>query len=112
MFFIEILLPKDYPNSHPMVYFIIPIYHINVNSSKYGKNGEPLGNVSFSTINIWKPENTIKKLLIDLYAIFYWPNPKSAYSIERAREYQQNNALYKKKVKYFTKKYATPGIPL
>ena len=106
MFLLEILFPQDYPNSHPMVYFLTPIYHLNVNSHK-ADNLAHLGIVTYSTVNWWKPEYTIRKVLTDLYAIFYWPNPDSPYSLEKAEEYKFNKALFENKAKFFTKKYAS-----
>ena len=49
----------------------------------------------------------MRKVLTDLYAIFYWANPDDCppYCREKAIEYKQNRALFEKKAKYFTKKY-------
>ena len=87
-----------------------PIYHPNVNSKEiYGEDIDHLGYVSFSTINKWIPLYTIRKVLKDLYAIFYWPNPDSPFNMKIANEIKQNRALFEKKVKYFTKKYGEIG---
>ena len=37
-------------------------------------------------------------------------NPESAYGIERAKEYtEEDGSIYFEKAKYFTKKYANPN---
>ena len=47
IFNLRIKFPYDYPKSHPSIFFITPIYHVNVSS----KNGA----VTFSTLNCWNP---------------------------------------------------------
>ena len=78
LFRIKILFPKEYPEKSPDIIFLTPIYHLNVNPRK-GKDefDERLGHVSASFINWWKPEITAREILIQLYSIFYWPNPDS-----------------------------------
>ena len=41
----------------------------------------------------------MRKVLTDLYAIFYWANPDDCppYCREKAIEYKQNRALFEKK---------------
>jgi ubiquitin-protein ligase len=108
IFLLKMKFPYDYPNNPPLVISLTPIYHINVNPKKtIDQDNEPLGKVCFSTLNWWKPlKYNAKRILIDLYSLFYWPNPYSGYGIDRMEECKNNRALYEKKVKYFTNKYA------
>ena len=109
LFFLRIHFPPDYPNKAPEVYFITPIYHLNVNPCAPKKEGdESLGHVCISTLNWWKPEYTIKEVLLNIYSLFYMANVDSPYGINRAQEYKDNKEVYEEKVKYFTKKYAKP----
>ena len=73
IFHIRLSFPKDYPNKSPNICFLTPIYHLNVNPriSNYERAG-PLGFVSVSFINWWKPSTTVKEILIKLYSIFDW----------------------------------------
>ena len=103
-FYIEVIFPKNYPNRPPEIHFITPIYHPNVNIQRSDK--EALGNVHFSTIKFWNPSTTMRKVITDLYAIFYLVNPVSPLSSKLAKEYQENRGLYEEKIIYFTKKYA------
>ena len=108
LFFLKIHFPPDYPNIAPEVYFITPIYHLNVNpTAPKEEGGESLGHVCISTLNWWKPNYKIKEALLNIYSLFYMHNPDSPYGIERAKEYKYNLELYEKKAKYFTQKYAS-----
>ena len=100
LFLLEIIFPIDYPNTSPEIHFLTPIYHLNVNPFK--EYSKPLGYVGFNTIHIWNPLTTIRKVLKDLFAIFYLANPDNPYSLEMANEYKYNRALYEEKAKYFT----------
>ena len=103
--------PEKYPLEPPEVYFITPIYHLNINPNapKY-PNDIPLGHVSISTLDWWKPEYSMKEVFINIFYLFYIANPESPYGIDRAEEFRDNRATYEEKVKYFTKKYAHPFI--
>ena len=106
LFYLEINIPSDYPNNAPKIFFITPIYHPNVNNIK--SEYEILGNISIDVLDNWNPSNTIKKVLLKVYSLFYWPNPESPYSKDIADEFKYNRTLYEKKVAFFTKKYANP----
>ena len=53
-----------------------------------------------------KPEYKMREVLHNIYLLFYCCNSTSGYGIERTKEYIENNEVYWKKAKYFTKKYA------
>ena len=107
IFHIKLSFPKDYPKSQPEIIFLTPIYHLNVNPLKLeGNEIEPLGHVSVSFINWWKPNTTVKEILIQLYSIFYLQTNDSPYGLDRSIEFLENRPLYDMKTKYFTKKYA------
>ena len=67
-----------------------------------------MGHVSISTLNWWKEDTRMKKVLIDIFALFYISNPDSPYGLDRADELRNNRSIYEEKIKYFTKKYANP----
>ena len=86
--FFKLLLkfPNYYPEEKPEIIFLTPIFHLNVNPRKHEDEwSEPLGHVSVSFINWWKPETTPREILTRLYSIFYSPNPESPYSLDRAK---------------------------
>ena len=112
VFRVRIQFPDNYPEGRPEVYFKTPIYHLNINPRKFDREGaEKLGHVCINTINQWVPERKMREVMIDIFSLFYVPNPLSPYGRDRADEYDYNKALYEEKIKYFVKKYADPNLP-
>ena len=112
IFRVRIQFPDNYPKGKPEVYFKTPIYHLNINPRKFDRQGaEKLGHVCINTINQWVPERKMREVMIDIFSLFYVPNPESPYVLQRADEYRFNRALYEEKIKYFVKKYANPNLP-
>ncbi len=111
LFHLKIIFPDDYPNSRPEIIFMNPIYHLNV---KYFVNGtQPLGHICVNTLNKWKSEYRINKVLPEIFALFSQNNPDSPYDTtnnDRRNEFIHNRALFEKKAKYFTKKYAKVSL--
>ena len=110
LFLLKIKFPDNYPESPPLVCFITPIYHINVNHIY--RNDCPLGYLCYSTLFLWKPEYKMRQVLAEIFICFYLQNPRSPTGLERANEMIKNPELYEKKIKYFTKKYANPLKPI
>ena len=109
LFKINIKFPEDYPLKPPEVYYVTPIYHLNINPRAPRSSEDlPLGYVSLSTLSWWKPEYTVREILINTFALFYKANPESPFGLDRAEEFLENRAVYDEKVKHFTKKYASP----
>ena len=72
LFILNIHFPDNYPNEPPEVYFITPIYHLNVNPIAPRNEGdESLGHVWISTLNWWKPEYKMREVLLNIYQLFY-----------------------------------------
>ena len=109
VFFMNVKFPEEYPIKPPEVYYVTPIYHLNVNPRAPRSSEDiPLGNISISTLSWWKPEYTIRETLINIFGLIYKANPDSPYGLDRAEEFRENREKYEEKVKYFTKKYANP----
>ena len=100
IFFIKLLFPKDYPDSPPTIYFLTPIYHMNVHPS----NGHV--DVNFVKYDWQKTSKKVREILIKLYSIFYLENPDSPYSRYQRDEFLKDRDLYYFKKETFTKKYA------
>ena len=102
---VMINFPNNYPNTPPIIYFITPIYHLNINP--YANQMDPLGYVPIDKLNIWKPEYTMKEVFTYLYGLFYYADPTFGYGNDRVNEYRNNKNLYFEKVKLFVNKYAS-----
>ena len=111
IFILNVHFNDNYPNEPPEVCFITPIYHLNVNPKAQKNEGDEfdkLGHVSISTLNWWNPKYKMKEILCNIYSLFYFCNPDSAYGIDRAKEFKEDEQTYWEKAKFFTKKYANP----
>ena len=111
LFFVEVIIPKLYPEEAPKIIFKTPIYHPNVNTLESTNNLE-LGQVAFKAINNWKSSDNIRELIFKLYYLFYYPDLDLAYYLDIAKEYKENRNLFENKVKFFTKKYATSDLAI
>ena len=109
LFYLKIIFPPDYPIKKPEIIFVTPIYHLNV---KYFVSGtQPLGHICISTLNNWKPEYKMNKVLPEIFYLFANNNPGDPYddrACSRRNEFLSNRALFEEKARYFTKKYADP----
>ena len=108
IFLLRIKFPDNYPKKPPDVYFITPMYHVNINPLKL--TNVRLGHVCINTLNHWKPETSMREVLKEIFALFYVPNPNSPYGLDRADELRFNKPLHEAKIKYFTQKYASPQL--
>ena len=108
IFLLRIKFPDNYPKKPPDVYFITPMYHVNINPLKL--TNVRLGHVCINTLNHWKPETSMREVLKEIFALFYVPNPNSPYGLDRADELRFNKPLHEAKIKYFTQKYANPSL--
>ena len=111
LFILRAHFPPDYPIRKPEVFFITPIYHVNVKPTAPKTEGEEsLGHVCISTLNWWNPQYKMKEVLLNIYSLFYMHNPDSAYGMDRAKEYNETEEhdIYFSKAQFFTKKYANP----
>ena len=106
IFLLDIKFPEDYPESPPVILFVTPIYHLNINSSS--QTGISVGKVYCNSINNWKNYFTIRKIFPEIFVLLYRNNPDCGYDSEKNKEFRLNRSLFEQKVKYFTKKYATP----
>ena len=98
IFFIKLKFPHDYPHSRPEIYFLTPIYHMNVLRSN--------GKVGVNFIYEWNPNRSVREILTKLYSIFYLVNPHSPYQKEMADEYMKDKNLYEFNAKKYTDQYA------
>lgn len=102
IFYLRIKFPDWYPMYGPSIYFITPIYHMNVSSTN--------GCVTNLTLFNWNSNTSMEEVLAQLFLLFYKPNPNGVWNIYMLEEYKKNRELYDNKIKYFTKKYASDTL--
>ena len=98
IFLIKLKFPNDYPKSRPEIFFLTPIYHMNVRKDN--------GFVGVNFIYEWKEKTSVREILTKLYSIFYLVNPHSPYDGDLARLYKLDKNLYELNAKKFTNQYA------
>ena len=107
IFYLKANFKDNYPYERPNIYFITPIYHVDVNPNKIKFfDSEPLGFPALNNLFWWKPEFKMRDILSDLHKLFYNHSCEHPYGLERNDECRNNKGLYYKKIEYFTKKYA------
>jgi ubiquitin-conjugating enzyme E2 D/E len=97
LFELNIIFPKDYPNSAPQVECLTPIYHMNIS----GKN------ICVSSIKTdWSKAKNISNVLVSIFYILCVPEPKDPYVPALAQLYKDNQKLYEKNARDFCEKHA------
>ena len=99
VFILNINFPTDYPLRAPKCKFETKIYHPNI-----GPNGEICLNILGQN---WKPIETIRNVLQNIYYLFETPEPEGALSAEIGAQYKNDLAAFKKTAAEWTKLYAT-----
>ena len=105
-FSLSVFFPPAYPTVPPIICFLTPIYHLNVNPIANNPERIPLGYVNIVPLKFWNINCTMKELLIHIYSLFYYSDPECAYGFERLIEFKNLRAVYEEKAKHFAKKFA------
>ena len=70
---IIISFSNNYPNAPTLIYFITPIYHLNINPFANERGiTDPLGFVPIQRLRIWKPGYSMAEVITYLYGLFYY----------------------------------------
>lgn len=101
LFYFTIDFPADFPQTKPEVKLLNKIYHLNVAGD---------GHVCISTLNDWKPNTPMMKVISDIFGLFETQNPDSSYYGEASNFYRNNKEEFNKRAKEMTKQYANAQI--
>jgi ubiquitin-protein ligase len=95
-YLLSITYPYEYPFAPPIIKFLSPILHPNVNES-----GEICLNI-LKKDDGWSPALPISKVLLSLQNLLMEPNPDSALNIDAVLEKRKNPEEFKSKVKHMS----------
>merc|ERR1711871_944526 len=99
MFTIKLVLGADFPQAAPRGYFLTKIFHPNI---------APNGDICVNTLKRdWKPDTTLKKILMVIRCLLIEPGPDSALNEEAAVLMQEDFEAYSKRARLMTKVHAT-----
>ena len=108
-FYLKAIFPKEYPKERPEICFITPIYHPLV--CNRGGFGLKLGGMCISLLNFWNMKTKIVEVIANIYGLFYYFEPCCPIAgLDISNLLIENFSLFKKRIKYFIKKYAS--IPI
>ena len=102
IFFLNVLIPNNYPFSPPRARFITPIYHCNVSAD---------GDLNLDVAGTWSPALGIRTLLLSIMAILTSPDPNDACCAAIGREelgkvYRNDRAAYHMTAREWTQEHA------
>ncbi|XP_009799478.1 uncharacterized protein [Nicotiana sylvestris] len=105
LFNLKIQIPKRYPFQPPIVTFVTPIYHPNID------NG---GRICLDILNLppkgaWQPSLNISTVLTSIGLLLSEPNPDDGLMHDASMEYKYNRQAFDQKARSMTQKYARAG---
>ena len=105
LFSLTINFPNDYPKAPPEIFFVTPIYHLNVNPipPRYVYD-PPLGYVNIKQLGFWYPGAPIKEIILHIYSLFYYVDINCPYNDTILDEYLNNRKIYEEKVDKLSRK--------
>ncbi|KAH7824632.1 putative ubiquitin-conjugating enzyme E2 T [Monocercomonoides exilis] len=101
-FQINMKFPETYPFSPPVVRFLTPIYHPNIDAS----GNICLDILSTSPKGTWTPCQNISTILLSLRSLMATPNAEDPLMPEIAMQMKENFELYKKAASDHTQKFS------
>merc|ERR1712216_889245 len=98
VFRVKLVLGPDFPQAAPRGYFLTKIFHPNI---------APNGDICVNTLKRdWKPDTTLKKILMVIRCLLIEPGPDSALNEEAAVLMQEDFEAYSKRARLMTKVHA------
>ncbi|XP_053618337.1 ubiquitin-conjugating enzyme E2 T-like [Plodia interpunctella] len=101
-FKVTVTIPEKYPFEPPLVKFVTPVYHPNIDKG---------GRICMDMLKMppkgaWLPTITLETLLVSLQTLMANPNPDDPLMMDIANEYKHDKDQYVLNAKKYTEKYA------
>lgn len=101
IFHVKLVLGSDFPQAAPRGYFLTKIFHPNI---------APNGDICVNTLKRdWKPDTTLKKILMVIRCLLIEPGPDSALNEEAAVLMQEDFEAYSRRARLMTTVHAIGG---
>merc|ERR1711998_155697 len=98
VFRVKLVLGPDFPQAAPRGYFLTKVFHPNI---------APNGDICVNTLKRdWRPDTTLKKILMVIRCLMIEPGPDSALNEEAAVLMQEDFEAYSKRARLMTKVHA------
>merc|ERR1712146_94880 len=102
VFRLKLVLGADFPQAAPRGYFLTKIFHPNI---------APNGDICVNTLKRdWKPDTTLKTVLMVIRCLLIEPGPDSALNEEAAVMMQEDFEAYSKRARLMTRVHAVATI--
>jgi ubiquitin-conjugating enzyme E2 T len=103
LFHLDIQLPEKYPFEPPLVRFVTPVYHPNIDQA---------GRICLDLLNMppkgaWKPSLSLSAVLASIRLLLADPNPDDGLVAEIAAEFKTQRSVFDAKARRETEKHAT-----
>lgn len=99
LFQLELSIPNTYPQAPPTAHFRTKIFHPNVDPAT--------GAICVETLKRdWKPELTLRDILITTSCLLIYPNPSSALNAEAGMMIEEDYKAFEKRAILFTNMHA------
>jgi ubiquitin-conjugating enzyme E2 D len=102
IFHVRINIPRDYPFTPPVCWFVTRVYHPNIDEK---------GAICLDLLtDFWSPAFYVTKILAAIRSLLYDPNPDDPIVPEAAHLCKTDLTRYESKVREWTRLYATGEI--
>ena len=99
LFQLELSIPSNYPQTPPTAHFRTKIFHPNVDPST--------GAICVETLKRdWKPDLTLRDILVTISCLLIYPNPSSALNAEAGMTISEDYQAFEKRATLWTKIHA------